>query len=71
MNDRPNILFILSDQHTRKIAGCYGDEIVRTPNLDRLSRTGVTFDNAYTASPLCVPARMALLTGRHPFAQRC
>ncbi len=71
MNDRPNILFIFSDQHTRKIAGCYGDEIVRTPNLDRLSRSGVTFDNAYTASPLCVPARMALLTGRHPFAQRC
>lgn len=71
MSERPNIVFLFSDQHTRKITGCYGDSVVHTPNLDRLAATGVTFDNAYTASPLCVPARMALLTGRHPYAQRC
>ena len=71
MTDRPNILFLFSDQHTRKITGCYGDAVVRTPNLDRLAASGVVFDNAYTPSPLCVPARMALLTGRHPYAQRC
>jgi choline-sulfatase len=68
MTERPNILFLFSDQHTRKITGCYGDETVHTPNLDRLATSGVTFDNAYTASPLCVPARMALLTGRYPYA---
>jgi choline-sulfatase len=68
MTERPNILFLFSDQHTRKITGCYGDETVHTPNLDRLATSGVTFGNAYTASPLCVPARMALLTGRYPYA---
>ena len=71
MTDRPNILFLFSDQHTRKIAGCYGDPVVDTPNLNRLAASGIAFDNAYTASPLCVPARMALLTGRYPYAQQC
>ncbi len=63
---RPNLLFIYSDQHCPAVAGCYGDPIVRTPNLDRLAARGVAFDAAYCPSPLCVPSRMALLTGRHP-----
>ncbi len=69
--DRPNILFILTDQHARQVLGCYGDRVVRTPNLDALARSGVVFEQAYTPSPLCVPARMSLLTGRHPFRQHC
>jgi len=69
--DRPNIVFILSDQHAANVLGCYGDEIVRTPNLDRLASEGVVFENTYTPSPICVPARMSLLTGKYPFRQNC
>ncbi len=68
---RPNILFILTDQHAFNILGCYGDDIVRTPNMDRLASQGVRFSNAYTASPICVPARMSLLTGQYPYKQQC
>ena len=71
MTSRPNLLFILSDQHTQKIAGCYGDPIAETPAIDRLAARGVTFDNAYCASPVCVPSRMSLLTGLPPHAQNC
>ena len=60
---RPNLLFLFSDQHARRVAGCYGDPAALTPNLDRLAREGVTFDNAYCPSPLCVPSRMSMLTG--------
>jgi len=63
----PNLLFIHSDQHCVNIAGCYGDTIVKTPHIDALSQAGVTFDNAYCPSPLCVPSRMSMLTGKHPF----
>jgi choline-sulfatase len=59
-----NLLFILSDEHTRDISGCYGDTIVRTPNIDALAARGVRFTNAYTPCPICVPARAALATGR-------
>ncbi len=71
MTAKPNLLFIMSDQHAPRVTGCYGDKIVRTPNLDKLAERGVTFDNAYSPSPLCVPARMSLLTGRHPSSQEC
>ena len=69
---RPNLLFLFSDQHAQRIAGCYGSGVPGlTPNLDRLAAGGVTFDNAYCPSPLCVPSRMAMLTARHPFEQEC
>lgn len=68
---RPNLLFLFSDQHTQKVAGCYGDGLVRTPHLDRLAAGGVVFDNAYCPSPICVPSRMSMLTARHPSAQDC
>jgi choline-sulfatase len=68
---RPNILFILSDQHAQRVTGCYGDDVVRTPNLDRLAARGVTFDNAYAPSPLCQPSRMSMLTGLQPHEQCC
>lgn len=62
---RPNILFILSDQHNPKIAGFAGNSVVRTPSLDRLATEGMTFDSAYCQSPLCVPSRMSMLTGQY------
>lgn len=66
-----NILFILSDEHNRAITGCYGNTIVQTPNIDRLARRGTRFTNAYCNSPICVPARASLATGRHIHDLRC
>lgn len=70
MPDRPNILYILSDQHALNVSACYGDPVVATPNLDRLAQQGVKFTNAHTASPICLPARMSLLTGQHSYKLR-
>ena len=67
---QPNVLIVMSDQHSRRRLGCYGDPVVRTPNLDALASRGVRFENAYCPAPLCVPSRMSFLTGRHPSANR-
>lgn len=61
-----NLLFILSDNHHRDYAGCYGHPNARTPNIDALAARGTLFRNAYAASPLCCPSRAALATGRFP-----
>lgn len=58
-----NVLFLMSDEHSREIAGCYGNSIVRTPNLDALAARGALFENAYCNSPICVPSRASLATG--------
>ena len=58
-----NVLFIMSDEHSREIAGCYGNPLVRTPNIDALAARGVVFENAYCNSPICVPSRASLATG--------
>lgn len=60
-----NLVFIMSDQHNRRMAGCYGHPIVQTPNLDRLAARGVRFTQAYTNCPICVPARASFATGRY------
>ena len=60
-----NLLIICSDEHNKRFLGCYGHEMVQTPNLDRLAAMGTRFDNAYTPSPICMPARAALATGRY------
>ncbi len=65
MSNRTNVLLILSDEHARDAAGCYGHPIVRTPNLDRLAASGTRFSNAYTPCPICIPARAALATGHY------
>ncbi len=62
---RPNILFLLSDQHSPHICGWEGNGTIRTPSLDRLAVQGAAFRNAYCQSPLCVPSRASLLTGRY------
>ena len=59
-----NLVFIMSDEHTRSVLGCYGNRVVHTPNLDRLAAEGTRFTNAYTPSPVCVSARASLATGR-------
>ena len=60
-----NVIFITSDQHRRDACGCYGNPIVRTPNLDALAARGVRFTQAYCDSPLCAPSRASYITGRH------
>lgn len=60
---QPNLLFIMADQLRADFLGCYGADFVATPNLDALAARGLRFDRAYSASPICVPARASLLTG--------
>jgi arylsulfatase A-like enzyme len=58
-----NVLFLVTDQHRADCLGCYGNGIVRTPNIDRLAATGVRFTNAFSPTPTCAPARACILTG--------
>lgn len=60
-----NLLFILSDQHNKEVMGCAGHPVVKTPHLDALAAGGTRFTNVYTPSPICVPARACLATGRY------
>lgn len=66
MGTKPNVLFILSDQHRYDCIGYSRDYPVKTPNLDRLAAEGAAFTNAFTPIPLCCPARQSLLHGRRP-----
>ncbi len=68
---RPNLLYIHTDQHSPHVTGCYGDPLVETPNLDQLAADGALFENVYCSSPICVPSRMAMLSGRHPYQNDC
>lgn len=64
MKNPPNLLVILSDQHQARALSCANHPVVQTPNLDELAARGTRFTNAYTPSPICVPARAAFATGR-------
>ncbi|MDX2178253.1 MAG: sulfatase-like hydrolase/transferase, partial [Bryobacteraceae bacterium] len=66
----PNIVVMLSDDHSVPYLGCYGDPAVRTPNLDRFASQGMRFDRCFTGAPQCVPSRTAYLTGRSPVSAR-
>ncbi len=65
-NERPHIVVFLSDDHTLRDSSLYGSTDIATPNMERLAREGMTFDNAFVASPSCAPSRAALLTGLMP-----
>jgi Arylsulfatase A and related enzymes len=67
---KPNILFLLSDDHSYPYLGAYGNKDVRTPNLDRLAKEGLRADRAFVTSPSCVPSRASLMSGRSPVAAR-
>ena len=68
--DKPNVLFILSDDHSYPYLSCYGDPNVRTPVLDKLASEGIKFRKIFTSAPQCVPSRAAYLSGRSPVAAR-
>ncbi|MDG2222374.1 MAG: sulfatase-like hydrolase/transferase, partial [Rubripirellula sp.] len=63
---RPDIVIFLSDDHTWRDSSVYGSPDIKTPNMQRIADAGMTFDNAFVASPSCAPSRAALLTGLYP-----
>lgn len=65
-NQKPNILFIMSDQHRHDFLGAAGADFITTPNLDRLAQSGVRFTQCTTNCPVCAPARIGLATGLQP-----
>lgn len=62
---KPNIIYILADDLGYAEIGCYGQELIKTPNIDRLSESGMRFTQHYSGAPVCAPARCVLLTGMH------
>lgn len=64
--EKPNILFIFTDQHRLSAVGCYGETPCQTPNIDKLAQTGIRFETAYTVCPVCSPARATVMTGLYP-----
>ena len=68
--DRPNILLLVSDDHSYPFLGTYGNPDVKTPVLDRLASEGMRFHRFFTGAPQCVPSRACLMTGRSPVAAR-
>jgi len=67
LQNKPNILIIMDDQHRGDFLGCAGADWIKTPNLDRLAAEGARFTNFYAAVPSCTPARTGLLTGLSPW----
>jgi arylsulfatase len=66
VQQRPNVLWVCSDQQRYDTIAAHGCGAIRTPHLDRLAREGVSFMNAYTQSPVCTPSRASFMTGRYP-----
>jgi arylsulfatase len=69
-SNRPNIVFIMTDQQKRDSLSIYGNPIVQTPNLQRLAKQGTVFDHAYATCPICVPSRVTFFTGRYAHTTR-
>ncbi len=65
---RPNILYIMTDDHATHALSCYGSTINKTPNLDRIAHEGMRFTNAFVTNSLCGPSRATLLTGKYSHA---
>lgn len=68
---RPNIVFFLADDQDLYDYGCYGNEQVHTPAVDRLAKEGMLFENAFTGQAICAPSRAQLFTGKYPLKNGC
>lgn len=66
MTRRPSFVLFITDQLRANFLGCYGHPVVRTPNIDDIAAGGLSFDRFYVASPVCMPNRASLMTGRLP-----
>lgn len=62
---RPNILFIMSDDHAYQAISAYSDKLIQTPNIDRIANEGLLFSNACVSNSICAPSRATILTGKH------
>lgn len=71
MDQRPNFVLIMPDSLRAESIACYGHPLVQTPNMDRLSREGVRFDNCYCQYPVCGPSRCSMMTGLYPHNTGC
>ncbi|MGE0378265.1 MAG: sulfatase [Planctomycetaceae bacterium] len=67
---RPNILFIMTDQHRSDALGANGNTIIQTPHLDRLASEGANFTHCFVQAPVCVPSRVSFFTGRYPHSHK-
>lgn len=65
VNERPNILFIMSDDHAYQAISAYSDHLIQTPNIDRIAQEGMLFTNACVTNSICAPSRATILTGKH------
>ncbi len=68
--NRPDIIFIMTDQQKASATGCYGNPYVRTPTWNRLAGEGVLFEHAYAPSTICTPCRTSIMTGTSPLVHR-
>src|ERR1700758_3793428 len=66
MAKRPNILFLITDQQRADYLGCYGHPVLKTPHVDSIAARGTRFERFYVATPVCMPNRATLMTGRMP-----
>ena len=62
---RPNILYIMSDDHAEQAISCYGSKLIDTPNIDRIANEGIRFNNSFVTNSICAPSRAVLLTGKY------
>ncbi len=65
-NPIKNVVVIISDDHSYKTLGCYGNMHIKTPNIDKIANQGVLFENAYSQSPISAPSRQSMLSGKYP-----
>jgi len=63
--ERPNIIFIMSDDHSERAISAYGSKLINTPNIDRIANEGAIFKNSFVANSICGPSRAVMLTGKH------
>ncbi|MFY0606506.1 MAG: sulfatase [Cyclobacteriaceae bacterium] len=70
-SEKPNIIFFISDDQDIYDYGCYGNDKVHTPSVDRLAKEGMLFSNAFTSQAICAPSRSQLLTGLYPIKNGC
>src|SRR3954454_10723305 len=62
---RPNILFIMTDDHAAHAMSCYGSVVNETPNMDRIAKEGMRFDRCFVVNSICTPSRASILTGKY------
>src|SRR5687767_8272939 len=64
-SNRPNIIFIMSDDHAYQAISAYDKRLIQTPNIDRIANMGMLFTNASVTNSICAPSRATILTGKH------